>query len=166
MKIKSKIVGIAAGLLVIFSIFSCKTLQYVPVGTGTTVNVKDSTAIHWIDSVRIHEKTRYKDLAWLGDSLQIEGQRSRMWAYADTTKECLIGGLEEDEVQEKTRIIYKDRLVYKDSIRIEEKPVPVEVEKEVKVIPKFWRVMGILGIVLSCLFLFLGFLKIQKVLPF
>ena len=95
--------------------------------TDTQVHVKDSTAIHYIDSVRITEATRYKDLAWLGDTLKIDGQRSRMWAVADTTRDALIGGLEEDKVEVKTRIIYKDKLVYKDSIRVEEKPVPYPV---------------------------------------
>lgn len=52
-----------------------------------------------------------------------------MWAVADTTKEAVIGGLEEDKIEEKTRIEYKDREVH-DTLRIKE-PFPVEVEKVV-----------------------------------
>lgn len=128
-------------------ITSCRTIQYVPIETNTDVHVKDSTIYNYIDSIRIHEATRYKDLAWLGDTLQIEGKRSRMWAVADTTKEVLLGGLEEDKVEEHSKIIYKDRIVVKDSIRTVEKPVPVEITKEVEVIPRFWRFTGIFGII-------------------
>ena len=127
-------------LILVFSVLgvlisSCK-VQYVPIETGTTVHVKDSTIYNYIDSVRIHDATRYKDMAWLGDTLSIEGQRSRMWAVADTTKEVLLGGLEEDKVEEHTKVIYKDRIQYKDSLVYKEVPVPVEVEK--KVTPKLY----------------------------
>ena len=46
--------GLAVGLLC----GSCRTI-YVPVETDTSVSVKDSTAIHYIDSIRITEATRY-----------------------------------------------------------------------------------------------------------
>jgi len=149
-------------LLTIIIMTACSVIKPVPIETGTSVHVKDSTAIHYIDSVRIHEETRYRDMAWLGERLEIEGQRSRMWAEADTLKEILIGGLEEDEVEEKTRIVYRDRVEYRDSIRIEEKPVPVEKIVERKIIPRFWRFFGILGIILSCLLLFKVYLKVKE----
>lgn len=94
--------------------------------------------------------------------MEIEGQRSRMWAEADTLKEILIGGLEEDKVEEKTRIVYRDRVEYRDSIRIEEKPVPVEKIVERKVIPKFYLFFTILGIILSCLLLFKVYLRVKE----
>lgn len=140
---------------------SCRTI-YVPVETDTSVSVKDSTAIHYIDSIRITEATRYKDLAWLGDTLNIEGTRSRMWAAADTTKGALLGGLEEDKVEEKTKVVYKDKIVYRDSIRTEEKPVPVEVTKEIKIIPKWLVVLSIIGVISTLLLLFMVYLKFRK----
>lgn len=146
-------------------ITSCRTIQYVPVETNTDVHVKDSTIYNYIDSIRIHEATRYKDMAWLGDTLQIEGQRSRMWAVADTTKEVLLGGLEEDKVEEHSKIIYKDKIVVKDSIRTVEKPVPVEVIKEKKIYPKWMVILSILGITLSCFFLFKVYLRIKERFP-
>ena len=147
-----------------FGIAGCKT-QYIPVETNTQVNIKDSTAVHWIDSVRIHEATRYKDLAWLGDTLQIEGQRSRMWAVADTTKEVLLGGLEEDKVEEHSKIIYKDKIVYKDSLVYQDRAIPIEIIKEKKIYPKWMVILSILGITLSCFFLFKVYLKIKKKFP-
>ena len=142
---------------------SCRVIQYVPIETGTTVNVKDSTVINYIDSIRIHEATRYKDMAWLGDTLQIEGQRSRMWAYADTTKEALLGGLQEDKVEEKTRIIYKDRIEYRDSLVFKE--IPIEVEKIKKVTPRWswWSLLfNILGFTAIGLY---TYFKIKKKFP-
>lgn len=149
--------GLAVGLLC----GSCRTI-YVPVETDTSVSVKDSTAIHYIDSIRITEATRYKDLAWLGDTLKIEGTRSRMWAAADTTKGALLGGLEEDKVEEKTKVVYKDKIVYRDSIRTEEKPVPVEVTKEIKIIPKWLVILSIIGVISTLLLLFMVYLKFRK----
>lgn len=128
--------------ILIFLVLGCGVIKPVPVETNTEVNIKDSTVIHYLDSIRITEATRYKDMAWLGDSLKIEGKRSRMWAYADTTMEAILGGLEEDKTQEKTRIVYKDRIVYRDSIVTQEVPVPVEVIKEV--VPRWsWWTLGI-----------------------
>lgn len=143
---------------------ACKTI-YIPVETGTTVHVKDSTVWNIKDSVRITEATHYRDMAWLGDSLKIEGQRSRMWAVADTTREVLLGGLEEDKVEEKTRIIYKDRLVLKDSLVYVEKPVPVEIVKEKKVYPRWLVLLSILGIILTGLEGFRIYGKLKKKFP-
>lgn len=148
---------IATGL----GIGSCRTI-YVPSETSTTVTVKDSTVINIKDSIRITEATRYRDMAWLGDTLKIEGQRSRMFAVADTVKEAIIGGLEEDKVEERTKIIYKDRIEYRDSVRVEEKPVPYPVEKEVKIYPKWMVILSILGIVLTGFGLFQLYLKFKQ----
>lgn len=144
---------------------SCGAMKHTPTNTSTEVHVKDSTVWNIKDSIRITEATRYKDMAWLGDSLKIEGQRSRMWAVADTAKGALVGGLEEDKIEEKTRIIYKDRLVLKDSLVYVEKPVPVEIIKEKKVYPRFLITMSILGIVFCLLFLFLLYEKLKNKLP-
>lgn len=152
-------------ILCVVLVTGCKTPYYVPIESNTEVHIKDSTAVHWIDSVRIHEATRYKDLAWLGDTLNIEGQRSRMWAVADTTKEVILGGLEEDPVEEKTRIIYKDRWKVRDSLVYVEKPVPVEVEKEIKVYPKWMIVLSILGIISTMVLSFQIYLKLKKKIP-
>ena len=140
--LRKSVYGLVLALCGLVSMQSCGTIKEIPVETNTQVNIKDSTVFHYIDSVRIHEATRYKDMAWLGDTLQIEGQRSRMWAYADTTKEALLGGLQEDKVEEKTRIIYKDKIEYRDSLVFKE--VPVEVEKEVRYIPKwtYWSLIA------------------------
>lgn len=141
---------------------SCGTLGKVPVETNTHVNLKDSVVFHFHDSVRITEAVRYKDVAWLGDTLKLHGNRSRAWAVADTSKGCLVGALEEDKVEEHSRIVYKDRWKVRDSLVYKEVHVPVEVVKEVKVVPKFWRITGILGIILTCVLVLKVYLKVKK----
>ena len=118
-------------------IAGCKTIQYVPIETGHTTEVKDSTAVHYIDSIRIHEATRYRDFAWMGDTLKLNGSRSRAWAVADTLKECLIGEIEEDKIEEHHSSNVKEILKeVHDTTKIQV-PVPVEVEK--KVTPKLYH---------------------------
>lgn len=152
--------GVLAAVFFLITLGGCGTIKPVPVESNTEVHIKDSTVYHVIDSVRITEATRYRDMAWLGDTLRIRGSRSRMWAYADTTKEAVLGGLEEDKVEEKTKIIYKDRVEYRDSLVYKEVPVPVEVEK--KVTPRWvWFSLGlnilfILGAALLLFFKFKG----------
>jgi hypothetical protein len=132
-------------LLLLFAV-SCSP-KVVPVtgSTDTNVHVKDSLVINIKDSIRITEATHYKDMAWLGDSLKIEGNHSRMWAVADTNKGAIIGGLEEDKVEEKTRIEYRDRIQYRDSIQIKETPIPYPVEVIKKVVPWWAKVLSVIG---------------------
>ena len=114
--------------LILVILTACGPIKHLPPAENNhSVEVRDSVRI--VDSVRIREATKYRDFAWLGDTLKIDGQRSHMWAVADTTKEAVIGGLEEDKIEEKTRIEYKDREVH-DTTYIKE-PFPVEVEKVV-----------------------------------
>lgn len=83
-----------------------------------------------------------------------------MWAYADTTREAVLGGLEEDKVEEKIKIVYRDRVVANDSVEYREVPVPVEVVK--KVTPRWaWFSLGVSLIsILSILLLILKKLKL------
>ena len=141
---------------------SCGAIKPLPAETATTVHVKDSTIFHIKDSIRIHEATRYRDLAWLGDTLKLRGNRSRAWAVCDTLKGAIIGEIEEDKSEEKIKTIFKEKIVYKDSIRVEEKPVPVEVIKEVKVYPKGLVILSILGTISILVLIFILYIKIKR----
>lgn len=152
-------------LAAVLSLGGCKTIQYVPIRTDTQVEVKDSTVFHIKDSVRITERSRWKDYGGLLDTLRIRGNRSEMRAWTDTTNNILNGSLEEDPIEEKTRIVYKDRWKVRDSLVYVEKPVPVEVIKEKKIYPKWMVILSILGITLSCFFLFKVYLKFKKKFP-
>ena len=149
-------------LLITVFITACSIIKPVPIETNTQVHIKDSTVYNYIDSIRIHEATRYRDFAWMNDTLKLRGNRSRAWAVCDTLKGCLIGEIEEDKVEEKTKIIYKDRIEYRDSIRNVEVPVPVEIEKEVKVYPRWMIVLSLFGIVSTLVLGFQVYLKLKK----
>lgn len=117
------------------------------------VNIKDSTVFH--------HKTVNRDYAGLLDTLRIQGERSSMKAFADTSNFTIKGELTEDPVKE----VFKEKIVYREhrDTLWREKEVPVEVEKPVKYVPKIYKwslafsiaVLLILGIGI--------YLKISKV---
>lgn len=142
---------------------SCKTVQYVPLQNDTEVHIIDSVAIHYLDSIRIYEATRYREMGWLTDTLRVKTERgTEVTVFADTVKELLTADVKEKPVEEKTKYVFKDRLVFKDSIRTVEKPVPVEVTKEVKYIPKFYRIFTIIGVLLTSVLGVIGFFKLKN----
>ena len=148
---------------IIILLAGCK-VQYVPVPatTSTTVNVKDSIAWHIKDSVRVTEKSRYKDYGDLLKTLKIDGNRSHMTAWIDTTKNILNGELIEDPVEEKIRTEFRDKYIYKDSIQLVEKPIPIEVPVEVKYVPKVYKILSAIGLLtLLSVLIWIG-LKIYK----
>lgn len=133
-------------ILAVLLLGGCGTAKNVPISTDVKVEIKDSTVIHIKDSLRITEATRYRDMAWLGDSLKIEGNRSRCWAVADTARGAIVGGLEEDEVSERTRVVYRDRWKVRDSLVFRD--VPIEIEKPVEVIkiPLVMKILSVVGL--------------------
>ena len=144
---------------IIILLAGCKTIYVpVPATTSTTVNVKDSTVWNIKDSVRITEKSRYKDYGDLLKTLKIDGNRSHMTAWIDTTKNIINGELIEDPVKEKTRIEYRDKYIYKDSIQLVEKPIPIEVPVEVKYVPNVYKILSAIGLLTRLSVLgFIGF---------
>lgn len=150
-------------LITALAIGGCSTMHYVPVETDTQVHIKDSTVYNYIDSIRIHEATRYKEMGWLTDTARIKSSRGNIaWAVADTAGERLTLGLEEAPFEEKTRIVYKDRIQYRDSIQYVEKPIEIPIETEVKVYPRWMIVLSLLGIASTLVLGFLVYLKIKK----
>jgi len=144
---------------------SCGIFKPVPPQTSTTVTVRDSTIIHIKDSVRVIEKSIYKDYTGLLDTLKIKNEgRASMTAWADTSKNIIAGELVTEPIEEKTKILYRDRIVVRDSIQVKEVPVEVPVEKEV--VPRWcWRLL-FFNILLLVGFGVWVFLKIKKkVLP-
>ena len=140
------------GAVLMLSLFvACGPTQHIPsnpVGKDSTyVHYIDSVRWNVLDSVRILERSIYKDYAGLLDTLRISiPERANMTAWADTVHNVIKGTLTAEPVKEKIKIEYKERLVYKDSIRYVEKPVPYEVEKEVKYIPWIYKVLSVIGL--------------------
>lgn len=112
----------------------CVVYRYLPAENNTTV--RDSVAITFRDSTIYHHKTVNRDYAGLLDTLSIQGERSSMKAYADTSNFTIKGELREEPIRE--RVVFRDRIQYRDSIQIKKVPYPVEIVKEKKYIPKFF----------------------------
>lgn len=170
MKIKNRLIGLAlpfcnaspnlkrrnkkwVGLPLILSIAlygailgSCGQIKHLPTETTTEIHYVDSVRYEIRDSIRIIERSRWKDYGGLLDTLRIRGNRSEMKAWTDTTNNILNGSLEEDPQEEKQRIIYRDRWKTKDSLVYVEKPVPVEVTKEVIKVPWIYKVLSAVGL--------------------
>lgn len=119
-------------LLTLLIVFSCGVSHVIPI--ETQYNIKDSTAIHYIDSTVIIPVEVIKDVVPVYDTLMMETSMAKSISYVDTTTHTLKGSLTNKKGVE-YKYIYKDKIQYKDSIVVKEVPVPVEVEKVVS--PKY-----------------------------
>lgn len=129
------------GLLVILSLAGCKAHKYVQVETRTLYNVKDTTILRF-DTVLVEiQKEIYKDFTSMLDTLELESSLATMSAWLDTNRRIVIGTLEHKDVSIPVEVVYKDRIVRMDSVVVKEVPVEVEVEK--KITPKWaWWSLG------------------------
>lgn len=129
-----------------FLTVSCQIVRYVPVEHTEYVTVRDS--VYFRDTlVRIElEKARLADFVDVGDTLVLSTDLACSTAFLDTTSGKLKGTLENIKKYVEKEVPLKEKITYRDSIVYQEKPYPVEVEKVVKVVPKFWRIFGVLGI--------------------
>ena len=139
---------------------SCSCFKHIP-REEVHIVIKDSTVVNIKDSTVFHHKTVNRDYTGLLDTLRIQGERSSMKAFADTSNFTIKGELTEEPVKE----VFKEKIVYREhrDTLWREKEVPVEVEKPVKYVPKIYKwslafsiaVLLILGIGI--------YLKISKV---
>lgn len=115
-------------LITCFVFISCGTAAHVqPIHDN--VNVRDSIAIHWVDSTRYIPIEVVKEIANYPDTLKMETSLAEAEAYIDTTHHVLRGSIKnKKEIEFKYKYITKTE--YKDSIQIKE--IPVEVEKIVE----------------------------------
>lgn len=127
------------GLLIM--VCSCSVVKPVVVRDSTQINIHYVDSVNWVDSTIYHHiwKEHYKDYANLLDTLNLETSYSRAKAYIDTTEKKLKGEIENKEDSIPERIKWKTKTVYKDSIVFQKEEIPVEVEVEVKYIPKFYK---------------------------
>ena len=134
----------ALSLLLGLLLAGCTTIRYVPIKETQYVSVRDTTYLR--DTlVRVElEKARLSDFVDLGDTLVLSTDLARSTAFLDTTSGKLKGTLENTLKYIEKPVQIRERLVYRDSVEVRE--VPVEVEKPVKYVPKFWKIFGILGI--------------------
>lgn len=152
------------GLVCALCVASCGIIKPVPVEstTAATTNIKDSLVINIKDSTIIHEVSRFKEYGKLLDTLRINGNRSSMKSWIDTTNLVLNGTLEEKPFEERIKYEYRDRLVEVHDTLVVKKEIPVELIKEKKTIPTWcWYslILNILGLMITGFFIYL---KIKK----
>ena len=116
----------------------CSTTRYVPVKEveKEVTNHKDSIRI--MDSIVVIPVERIVDVAPVYDTLKLETTQARAKAYVDTTLHLLRGSIEnkdkaKTEVREVVKFVERTDTLYID------KPVPYEVEKQVRYVPAIYK---------------------------
>ena len=126
-------------------ISGCKTIEYIPVNHTEYITVRDTTVLRDTTIKYKIEKQYVRDYTGLLDELVLETDYAIARAHVDTTAAKLSGSIENKEKTVEIKTQWKERLVYRDSIITKEVPVEVEVEKIVKVVPRFWKFFGLIG---------------------
>lgn len=97
------------------------------------------------------------------DTLKMATSVAEARAWVDTTTNTLKGELKNKKTAlSQPQVVYKEKIQYRDSLIKKEVPVPVEVEKVVKVVPFIWKLLGSVGI-LALLFLVLKMIFAIKI---
>ena len=146
-------------IIFLLTFVGCSTTRYVPVKEieKEVTNHKDSIRIK--DSIVIIPVERIVDIVPQYDTLKLETTQARAKAYVDTTLHLLRGSIEnkdkaKTEVREVVKFVEKIDTLYID------KPVPYEVEKQVRYVPAIYKlslIFMISAIVLAVIRLFLRY---------
>ena len=122
----------------LLSFMGCSTTRYVPAREveKEVTNYKDSIRIR--DSIVVIPVERIVDIAPVYDTLKMETTQARAKAYVDTTLHLLRGSIENKnkakvEVREVVKFVERTDTLYID------KPVPYEVEKQVRYVPAIYK---------------------------
>lgn len=115
-------------LILFILLTSCSTIKYIPVKGEDIYHIEYITK----DSIVYTPVEVIKEVVPELDTLYMETSVAKAKAYLDTNLNILKG-----EMKNKKEIVYKDKIVYRDSIIIQKQEVPVEVEIEKKVVPKW-----------------------------
>lgn len=132
-------------ILLTLLLTSCGTIKYVPIKGENIYHTEYITK----DSIIYTPVEVIKEVVPEMDTLYMETTVAKAKAYLDTNLNILKG-----EMKNKKEIIYRDKIVYRDSIVIQKQEVPIEVEVEKKVVPKW--VYYSLGLNILILSFFLG----------
>lgn len=149
-------------LTIALLVVSCALFKEVPV--KDQINIRDSIAIHQVDSIVYIPKEVIKDIVPVYDTLKMNTSMAEAEAYVDTITHTLKGSLKNKQGTT-TKIKYIDRVHYRDSIQIKEVPIPVEIEKEVKIHPWYERILWIMSAI-GLIFIGLISLKIYRKIVF
>lgn len=157
-KILRHIFHITTILTISLFVVSCALFKEVPV--KDQINIRDSIVVHQVDSVVYIPKEVIKDIVPVYDTLKMSTSMAEAEAYVDTTTHTLKGSLNNKQGTT-TKIKYVDRIQYRDSIQIKEVPIPVKVDKEVKIHPWYERILWVMSAI-GLIFMVLLILKIYR----
>ena len=125
-------------IVFLLSFMGCSTARYVPAKEveKEVTNYKDSIRIR--DSIVVIPVERIVDVVPAYDTLKMETTQARAKAYVDTTLHLLRGSIEnknkaKTEVREVIKFVERTDTLYID------KPVPYEVEKQVRYVPAIYK---------------------------
>ena len=125
-------------IVFLLSFMGCSTTRYVPVKEieKEVTNHKDSIRIR--DSIVVIPVERIVDIVPQYDTLKMETTQAKAKAYVDTTLHLLRGSIEnknkaKTEVREVVKFVERTDTLYID------KPVPYEVEKQVRYVPAIYK---------------------------
>ena len=137
--------NIFSSLLAPAIIIGCTKKIYIPVEKTEYVAVHDTTYFHRTETLVQIPEVKLGDFIDLTDTLRLSTDFSIMSAWVDTTHNVLAGRLEQGG-KLPVQVVEKERIVRKDSLIYQQVPYPVIEEKIVKVVPLFWRIMSVIGI--------------------
>ena len=125
-------------IIFLLTFIGCSTTRYVPVKEvekGVT-NHRDSIRIR--DSIVVIPVERIVDIVPVYDTLKMETTQAKAKAYVDTTLHLLKGSIE-NKYKAKTEVREVVKFVEKIDTLYIEKPVPYEVEKQVRYVPAIYK---------------------------
>ena len=144
-------------IIFLFTFMGCSTTRYATVSgvEKEVTNYKDSIRIR--DSIVVIPVEKIVDVVPVYDTLKMETTQARAKAYVDTTLHLLRGSIENKD-KAKTEVREVVKFVEKIDTLYIEKPVPYEVEKQVRYVPAIYKlslIFMIATIVLTVIRLFL-----------
>lgn len=160
--LRKSVSGLVCALCGAFMIASCGTIKEIPV--KTEIIYKDSIRVETkVDTLEVL-KTKIetvRDFSGLLDTLKLSTANAEASAWIDTTHNVLKGELKDKDVPVQVTVPSTVETHYRDSIVYQDRPYPVEITKEVRIVPRFWRVSGVFGIVSFILLAVFLFFKLK-----
>ena len=125
-------------ILCLLSFIGCSTTRCATVSgvEKEVTNHKDSIRIR--DSIVVIPVERIVDIVPVYDTLKLETTQAKAKAYVDTTLHLLKGSIENKD-KAKTEVREVVKFVEKIDTLYIEKPVPYEVEKQVRYVPAIYK---------------------------
>ena len=126
---------------------SCTTVKYIPVKETEYITIKDF--VYFRDTTIQYqiEKEYVRDYTGMLDTLRLETKYSEFEAHLDTLSNKLSGSARNKEKSLNIPMSVKEKVLYKDSLVYKEIPTPYEVEKPVKFVPWYAKILSGFGIV-------------------